>query len=245
MPPADAQAFLRELDKKLWTAADRLRSNLDAAVYKHAVLGLIFLKYVSDSFAERQAEIEAMLKDPKHEFHIDPADYKKPGAYEEAIRQELEERDYYLEKNVFWVPALARWKTLQDSAKLPAGTVITMKNGKTTTYKITSTGKLIDDALEAVEKENPKLKNVRNKNYTQLQIDPANLAGLIDLIEREARCGSHRRRRRFRRYGSCPRVAGSCSSTASGARFEGPALSRTVHGFGHTARGPAIARYKV
>lgn len=182
MPPADSQAFLRALDKKLWTAADRLRSNLDAAVYKHAVLGLIFLKYVSDSFAERQAEIELMLKDPAHEFHLDPKGYKSTAAYGEAIDQELEERDYYIEKNVFWVPALARWKTLQDSAKLPAGTEITVKNGKVSKYKITSTGKLIDDALEAVEKENPKLKNVLNKNYTHLQIDPANLAGLIDLI---------------------------------------------------------------
>ncbi|BCU76270.1 class I SAM-dependent DNA methyltransferase [Luteolibacter sp. LG18] len=182
MPPSDSQTFLRELDKKLWTAADKLRSNLDAAVYKHAVLGLIFLKYVSDSFAQRQAEIEAMLKDPENDFFVDPAGYDQPARYDEAIHQELEERDYYIEKNVFWVPALARWKTLQDSAKLPAGTEITVKNGKTTTYRITSTGKLIDDALEAVEKENPKLKNVLNKNYTQLQIDPANLAGLIDLI---------------------------------------------------------------
>jgi type I restriction enzyme M protein len=179
---SSSQTFLRELDKKLWTAADKLRSNLDAAVYKHAVLGLIFLKYVSDSFAQRQADIEAMLKDPENDFFVDPAGYNKPAQYEEAIHRELEERDYYIEKNVFWVPALARWKTLQDSAKLPAGTEIVVKNGKTTTYKITSTGKLIDDALEAVEKENPKLKNVLNKNYTQLQIDPANLAGLIDLI---------------------------------------------------------------
>ncbi len=182
MPNSESQAFLRELDKKLWNAADRLRSNLDAAVYKHAVLGLIFLKYVSDSFAQRQAEIEAMLRDTKNDFYIDPADYKSVALYEQAIHQELEERDYYIEKNVFWVPALARWKTLQDSAKLPAGTEITVKNGKISKYKITSTGKLIDDALEAVEKENPKLKNVLNKNYTQLQIDPTNLAGLIDLI---------------------------------------------------------------
>ena len=182
MPPSDSQTFLRELDKKLWTAADKLRSNLDAAVYKHAVLGLIFLKYVSDSFAQRQAEIEAMLKDPENDFFVDPAGYDKPAKYDDAIHRELEERDYYIEKNVFWVPALARWKTLQDSAKLPAGTEITVKNGKVSKYKITSTGKLIDDALEAVEKENPKLKNVLNKNYTQLQIDPANLAGLIDLI---------------------------------------------------------------
>ena len=182
MSHTSSQTFLRELDKKLWTAADKLRSNLDAAVYKHAVLGLIFLKYVSDSFAQRQAEIEAMLKDPKNDFFIDPKEHKKPGAYENTIAAELEERNYYIEKNVFWVPALARWKTLQDSAKLPAGTEITVRNGKVSKYKITSTGKLIDDALEAVEKENPKLKNVLNKNYTQLQIDPANLAGLIDLI---------------------------------------------------------------
>ena len=95
MPHTSSQAFLRELDKKLWTAADRLRSNLDAAVYKHAVLGLIFLKYVSDSFAQRQAEIEAMLKDPENDFFVDPDGYDKPAQYDEAIHRELEERDYY------------------------------------------------------------------------------------------------------------------------------------------------------
>ena len=183
MPDPSSQQFLRDLDKKLWTAADRLRASLDAAVYKHAVLGLIFLKYVSDSFVVRQKEVEAQLRDRKSDYFLDPADYKKTSAaYEAAIRAELEERDYYLEKNVFWVPALARWKTLQDSAKLPPGTVIDVTNGKKATYKITSTGKLIDDALDAVEKENPRLKGVLNKTYTQLQIDPANLSSLIDLI---------------------------------------------------------------
>ena len=184
MPDSSSQAFLRELDKKLWTAADKLRSNLDAAVYKHAVLGLIFLKYVSDAFAERQEEIREQLRDPESDWFLDPKDYGNAFSdeYKAAIEAELEERDYYIEKNVFWVPALARWKTIQDSAKLPAGEEITVKNGKTTKYKITSLGRLIDDALEAVEKENPKLKGVLNRNYTQLQIDPANLAGLIDLI---------------------------------------------------------------
>lgn len=182
MPDQIAQQFLHDLDKKLWNAADRLRASLDAAVYKHAVLGLIFLKYVSDSFAVRQSEIDAQLRDPKNEYFLDPADYSTPAAYDEAIRAELEERDYYTEQNVFWVPALARWKTVQDSAKLPPGTEITVKNGKTSTYRITSTGKLIDDALDAIEKENPKLKNVLNKGYTQLQLDPSNLSGLIDLI---------------------------------------------------------------
>jgi type I restriction enzyme M protein len=125
MPHTSSQTFLRELDKKLWTAADKLRSNLVAAVYKHAVLGMIFLKYVSDSFAQRQAEIEAMLRDPDSEYFLNPKEFGNAfsAEYTEAIRAELEERDYYIEKNVFWVPALARWKTLQDSAKLPAGTV--------------------------------------------------------------------------------------------------------------------------
>src|SRR6478735_8980841 len=90
MPPSSSQAFLKELDKKLWTAADKLRANLDAAVYKHAVLGLIFLKYVSDSFAQRQAEIEAMLRDPKSDYFLDPADYggEDSAEYREAIHAE-------------------------------------------------------------------------------------------------------------------------------------------------------------
>ena len=139
MPDSSAQQFLRDLDKKLWNAADRLRANLDAAVYKHAVLGLIFLKYVSDSFAVRQREIETALRGPASDHYLDPDDYGGHGKeeYEKAIREELEDRDYYLETNVFWVPALARWKTLQDSAKLPAGSVIEVKNGKTSQYKIT------------------------------------------------------------------------------------------------------------
>lgn len=182
MAQQTSQQFLRELDRTLWAAADRLRANLDAAVYKHAVLGLVFLKYVSDSFATRQAEIEKQLKDPKNDYYLDPKDFSSSKKYDDAIAAELEDRDYYAEKNVFWVPALARWKTLQDSAKLPQGTEIEVKNGKTTKYKISSTGKLIDDALDAVEKENPRLKNVLNKQYTQLQIDQSNLAGLIDLI---------------------------------------------------------------
>ena len=169
-------------------------------------------------------EIESMLQEAENDFFVDQAGYNNRGGglhppspdqskeyfsnstYEVAIHRELEERDYYIEKNVFWVPALARWQTLQDcharmrsckmrshpaehprsggySARLPVGTEILKERGRLAhSYKITSTGKLIDDALEAVEKENPNLKNVLNKNYIQLQIDPANLAGLIDLI---------------------------------------------------------------
>jgi type I restriction enzyme M protein len=176
------QKFLADLDKKLWTAADKLRSNLDAAQYKHAVLGLIFLKYVSDAFDQRRESLRSQFADPEHEYFLDRVEFDTDADYADEIAAELEERDYYTEQNVFWVPALARWQTLQDSAKLPAGTVIEVKNGKTSQYKISSIGKLIDDALEAVERDNPKLKGVLNKNYTQLQLPAASLSGLIDLI---------------------------------------------------------------
>ncbi|MCC5848045.1 MAG: type I restriction-modification system subunit M [Verrucomicrobia bacterium] len=185
MIPTDAQQFLNDLDKKLWNAADRLRASLDAAVYKHAVLGLIFLKYVSDAFRMRQDEVTRLLRDPESDYFLDPADYGGPDseAYAEALRLELEERDYYLEKNVFWVPALARWKTLQDNAKLPPGTKIEVANGKKEEYEIKSLGRFIDDALEAVERENPRLKGFIEKNrYARLEIPQENLGGLIDLI---------------------------------------------------------------
>lgn len=181
MSEADGQKFLKDLDKKLWTAADKLRSNLDAAVYKHAVLGLIFLKYVSDAFELRQNEVAAHLRNPDQDYYLDPSDYSE-DEYEATIREELEVRDYYLEENVFWVPALARWKTIQESAPLANGTEIEIVNGKKTVYKFTSVGKLIDDALDAIEKENPKLKGVLNKNYTQLQLPAESLIGLINLI---------------------------------------------------------------
>lgn len=115
--PNTGNDFLKSLDKKLWTAADKLRVNLDASVYKHAVLGLIFPKYVSDSFELRQQEVGAQLRDPKHDYHLDPSDYDGDEAYAEEIHAELEVRDYCVEENVFWVPALARWKTIQESAQ--------------------------------------------------------------------------------------------------------------------------------
>ena len=80
----EARQFLRDLDKKLWSAADRLRSKLAAAVYKHAVLGLIFLEYISDSFALRQREIEAQLRDPTSEYFLNPSAYGSEGQYAEA-----------------------------------------------------------------------------------------------------------------------------------------------------------------
>lgn len=176
------QEFLVELDKKLWNAADRLRANLDAAVYKHVVLGLIFLKYVSDSFELRQEELRRHFEDSAHPYFLDSFGHGDPPEREAAIRAELEERDYYREENVFWVPGLARWGTLKANARVANGTEIEVHNGKTTKYRFTTLAKLIDDALEAIEKENEKLKGVLNKSYTQFQLDPAALAGLVDLI---------------------------------------------------------------
>ncbi|MHB1379023.1 MAG: class I SAM-dependent DNA methyltransferase [Desulfurivibrionaceae bacterium] len=180
--PQEEQKFLESLDKKLWTAADKLRSTLDAAQYKHAVLGLLFVKYVSDAFEIRRKELTAQFQDPAHDYFLNRGDYENDAAYMAEINDELEIRDYYTEKNVFWVPELARWQTLQNNAPLPPGSEIVVKNGKTTTYTIRSVGRLIDDALDAIEKDNPKLKGVLNKQYSRLQIDQAKLIELINLI---------------------------------------------------------------
>ena len=181
MKPIEQQ-FLDDLDKKLWTAADKLRSNLDAAVYKHVVLGLIFLKYVSDAFEERQKELREQFTDPEHDYYMDPAEYGGAGTqeYEEHIAAELEVRDYYTEKNVFWIPVEARWQTLRDCAQLPPKAALPWnKPGKDEPEEMRSVGWLIDNAMEAIERENARLKNVLNKDFARVQLDSSKLAGLI------------------------------------------------------------------
>lgn len=179
----EEQQFLDDLDKKLWNAADRLRSNLDAAVYKHAVLGLIFLKYVSDAFELRREELEAAFRDPQSDYSLDRSDYDSDEAYATAIHDELEDRDYFTEKNVFWVPPLARWQTIQANAALAPDTEIEIRNGKVEKYTFRSAARFIDDALEAVEKENPRLEGVIEKSrYMQLQLEPAKLVGVISEV---------------------------------------------------------------
>ena len=116
-----------DLEKRLWSSADKLRSNMDAAEYKHVVLGLIFLKYVSDSFSEVYNELE---NDREH--LSDP-----------------EDRDEYTARNIFWVPPDARWDYIQRNAKQP------------------TIGKLIDDAMESIERDNPSLKGVLPTNYSR------------------------------------------------------------------------------
>ena len=173
------QQFLKELENKLWTAAEKLRSSLDASQYKHAVLGLIFVKYVSDAFKLRQEEIKADLANPNHEYYLDPADFSEEELAEE-IAIELEQRDYYTEKNVFWLPIESRWQFLQDNGPVVIGGADLNIGGKT--KKITSVGHLIDNALEAIERDNKKIKGALNKSYSGLQIDQAKLNELINLI---------------------------------------------------------------
>lgn len=179
MTSNEEQQFLNELEKKLWTSANKLLPSLDASQYKHVMLGLVFLKYVSDAFDLRREELEAQLQNPGHEYFLDPEDFggAESAEYKQEIADELEVRDYYLETNTFWVPPAARWEFLQSQNKVVITGELELQ-GK----KVRSVGQLIDNALEAIEIDNPKLKGVLNKRYTQLQIDQAKLGELIDLV---------------------------------------------------------------
>ena len=120
------QQFLKSLDDKLWKAADKLRANLDAANYKHVVLGLIFLKYVSDAFEERQEQLLELFQSNHDDniYYLPREDFDSDADYQQALQEELEQLDYYRETNVFWVPKAARWNTLKEKVVLPVGTVL-------------------------------------------------------------------------------------------------------------------------
>lgn len=145
----------QDLKKTLWAAADKLRSSMDAAEYKHIVLGLIFVKYISDAFDARRAALLEQFADPTSDLHLpDQADHAAA----------LEERDYYTMANVFWVPEQARWETLRAQAKL---------------WDI---GIRIDQALEAIEADNPRLKGILDKRFGRAQLEPGKMGELVDLI---------------------------------------------------------------
>ncbi|MDH1994065.1 type I restriction-modification system subunit M [Aeromonas caviae] len=149
--------MLTDIQKTLWAAADKLRANVDAAEYKHIVLGLIFLKFISDAFAARRKDLTARFAD-EHD------DYCLLDASEEEIAAELEDRDYYKEVNVFWVPESARWEALRAAAKQ------------------VDIGKRIDEALAAIEAENPRLKGILDKRYARAPLPDGKLGELVDLI---------------------------------------------------------------
>ena len=146
----------QDFKQVLWKSADKLRAQMDAAEYKHIVLGLIFLKYISDTFVKQQENVRNMVSEPSSDYFVseDPAEYSA----------ELEERDYYIQDNVFWVPQEARWETLRSKAKQP------------------DIGSLVDGAMTAIENENPTLRGKLDKRFGRAQLGQGVLGELIDLI---------------------------------------------------------------
>ena len=149
--------MIEDIKKTLWATADKLRANMDAAEYKHIVLGLIFVKYISDTFQTRRDELTARFSDPADDYFLHDVDA-------EMLADELEDRDYYKEVNVFWVPEAARWETLRAQAKQA------------------DIGKRIDDALSLIEAENPKLKGILDKRYARVHLPDGKLGELVDLV---------------------------------------------------------------
>ena len=126
---------------ELWRMADALRGSMDAAEYKHVVLGLIFLKYISDAFEERRAQVLA-----------------------EWGEEAAEDRDEYVAENIFWVPPEARWAKLQSLARQP------------------SIGRAVDDAMTAIERDNPALNGVLPKDYGRPALDKTRLGQVVDVV---------------------------------------------------------------
>ena len=157
MPPKK-KAQPKSLEATLWEAADELRGKMDSAQYKHVVLGLIFLKYVSDTFMVRHNELVRLVDDPS-------SDYFMPN--EAAKQSVLEDRDEYSAEGVFWIPVGHRWEDLRKAAKQ------------------SDIGSRVDGAMEAIERENTTLKGVLPKNYTQRELSSEAIGGLIDTFSRQ------------------------------------------------------------
>jgi len=139
----------------LFEAADRLRGSVESAEYKHLVLGLVFLKYISDSFEQRRAELEELTRKVKSDYFTD----------DENERQEvLDDRDEYTAANVFWVPEKARWNALLAKASQP------------------DVGVQLDKALDSIERENEPLCGVLPKVYAKAALSPEKLGDLVSTI---------------------------------------------------------------
>jgi type I restriction enzyme M protein len=129
-------------EPQLWQMADALRGSMDTAEYKHVVLGLIFLKCISDAFEEKHAAL--LTETDQGADPEDPDEYRAAG--------------------VFWVSPEARWAHLKAQARQP------------------TIGRLVDEAMEAIERDNPSLKGVLPKDYACPALDKTRLGQLIDLI---------------------------------------------------------------
>lgn len=150
----------KDLDfkKELWQAADKLRGSIDAAEYKHVVLGLLFLKYVSDSFYNRRQEIEGLVSDSKNKEY-----YMVEGDDRSII---VEDKDQYKGKGVFYIPKKARWGELRNRSSQD------------------DFREYIDTAMEAIENENKELKGVLPKIYTQTRLESQVLCDLVNIFSK-------------------------------------------------------------
>ena len=164
-PPSNNSTATIGFEAKLWLTADKLRNNMDAAEYKHVVLGLIFLKYISDTFEEHRAKLLAGQGDYAGANAEDPDEPR--GARQPAAGSPKGQRggaEQYKAENVFWVPSEARWSHLQASAKQP------------------NIGKTVDAAMVAIERDNPRLKGVIPKDYARPGLDKQRFGQLINVI---------------------------------------------------------------
>lgn len=150
----------------LWKSADKLRGTLDAAEYKHFVLGLVFLKYVSVAMAEKRAQLEAELRDGSLLAELG----LEGRASEELILKTVEDRRQYTGAGLFYVPPAARWEVVMERAK---GAL----DGP-------SLGEVINTAMDTIEKANPSLRDTLPDNYNSQRVNETTLAGLVQLLDR-------------------------------------------------------------
>ena len=146
-------------EKELWAAADKLRGNVDPSEYKYIVLGLIFLKYVSDSFYQHREKLKLMFSDPNNRKYFIPD--------QSAREKMLEDKEMYRRKAVFYIPTVARWEYLREKAALP------------------NIAEYIEGAMEAIEKSNPEqLENVLPKNFVRLPLEANIIGELVNIFSK-------------------------------------------------------------
>jgi len=148
-----------DFEKELWAAADKLRGNIDVSEYKNIVLGLLFLKYISDAFYKRREGLEALTRDPKNEdFYVKD---------DKARAQILETKDFYKSAGVFYVPEKSRWEYLQTKTMQP------------------DIGQVLDKAMDLIEEDNrAELEGVLPKIYTRTTLDHAVIGELVNIFSR-------------------------------------------------------------
>lgn len=148
-----------DFEKDLWAAADRLRGNIDPSEYKYIVLGLIFLKYVSDSFYQQRQKIQKWMSDSSNKHYFIPD--------EKARIKMLEDKEMYKRESVFYIPEVARWEFLRSKASL------------------SNIAEYIEKAMEAIERDNPEqLSGVLPKNFVRLPLEPHVIGELVNIFSR-------------------------------------------------------------